>query len=263
MTKQKRRKRPFENNRKRLQGNTGKSGGSGGVDSNWLWGVHAVQAALANPKRHPTQLLATANAVRKLELQNAEEVAGSDISKRLPPGAVHQGIALCVPPLPVTPLEEVLDRKFGRIAILDQVTDPHNLGAVMRSAAAFGVEAVILQTRHTPPITGIAAKSAAGAVEMVHECRVVNIARALDQLRGAGYTAIGLSGAVEAYLGDTIPDTGPVVLVFGAEGAGLRPAVSKACSWLAKIPISSKMESLNVSNAAAIAFYELASKRPG
>lgn len=227
-------------------------------DPVWLWGAHAVQAALANPKRDIIQLVATPNAARRLELRDAEEMHGRDIDALLPSDAVHQGVAVRLKLLPIIGINEIIERKVKRIAVLDQVTDPHNLGAVLRSAAAFGVEAVILQTRHSPAVTGVVAKAAAGAVETVLECRVVNIARALDTLSEAGFTSIGLAGEADAVLGDVVGDSEPLVLVFGAEGAGLRPAVAKACTWLARIPISPNMESLNISNAAAISFYEAA-----
>ena len=257
VTKQKGRKRPNENNQKPRQKKSrhSENGQAGQV---WLWGIHAVQAALENDNRKSFGLKATANAIRKLDLKSAIEVSGGELGAMLPPGAVHQGVAMQVAPLKPVSLQEVLEARPQRIAVLDQISDPHNLGAVMRSAAAFGVEVIILQNRHSPPITGVVAKAAAGAVEGVGECRVVNVARALDGLTQAGYTAIGLAGGGEALLGDVIPQSGPVALVFGAEGAGLRPAVAKACTWLAKIPISSAMESLNISNAAAIAFYEMA-----
>lgn len=256
MTKQKRRKRPFENNRHRAARDSGKSGAGASKDAVWLWGIHAVQAALANPDRRTVQLFATPNAITKLTLKGAKEVSGADLSKSLPPGAVHQGIALQTKPLEALSLQDVLDKNINRVAILDQISDPHNLGAVMRSAAAFGVGAVILQTRHSPAMTGIVAKSAAGAVELVAECRVVNIARAIDSLTQAGFTVIGLAGEAKSALDQVLPEQGPLALAFGAEGAGLRPAVAKSCSWLAKIPMTPGMESLNISNAAAIAFYE-------
>lgn len=224
----------------------------------WLWGIHAVEAAVANPKREILRLVVTPNARRKMMLDGAEEMAARDIDRLLPPGAVHQGVAMLAKPLPAVGLAEIIARKVKRVAVLDQVSDPHNLGAVLRSAAAFGVEALVVQTRHSPPVTGIVAKSAAGAVEMVTECRVVNIARALDELGQAGYCTIGLAGEADAELGKVIPAGDPIALVFGAEGAGLRPAVAKACTWLARIPIGAQMESLNISNAAAIAFYEAA-----
>ena len=257
MTKQKGRNRP--NGAKHAQKHN--SGKNSSPDKLWLWGTHAVEAAIANPKRTILKLVSTANAARRMALNDAEDMAAREIDRLLPPGAVHQGVAALVQPLPVVGLAEIIERKPKRIAVLDQVTDPHNLGAVLRSAAAFGIEAVIVQTRHTPPVNGIVAKSAAGALEMVTECRVVNIARALDDLGKAGYVSIGLAGEAGADLADMIPADAPVALVFGAEGAGLRPAVAKACTWLAKISIYSAMESLNISNAAAIAFYETVRKQ--
>ena len=191
-----------------------------------------------------------------MELEDAVIETAKALSSRLPPGAVHQGIALRTEPLPLCDLEIILGEAPPRIAILDQVTDPHNLGAIFRSAAAFGVGALIMQTRHTPEITGIVAKSAAGAIESVREVRVVNIARTLEALGKAGYAVVGLAGETDRTLGDAICGEAKLALVLGAEGAGLRPAVAKACNVLARIPISNAMESLNVSNAAAIAFYE-------
>jgi len=254
VTKQKGRNRSIAQNDRQKRDFSEKSAN----DPVWLWGAHAVQAVLANTKRTVLRQVATPNAARRLGLSGVEEVAAREIDKLLPPGAVHQGVAVRVKPLPVVGLAELIERKVTRIAVLDQVSDPHNLGAVLRSAAAFGVGAVILQTRNSPPVTGIVAKAAAGAVESVLECRVVNIARALDTLGEAGFTTIGLAGEARSVLGDMVGDSEPLALVFGAEGAGLRPAVAKACTWLARIPISAEMESLNISNAAAIAFYEAA-----
>ena len=222
----------------------------------WLWGVHAVLAAISNPDRKVLQLVATANAAKRVGLEGAQEMKARDIDALLPAGAVHQGVAAKVRPLPVKSLDDVIAAGPRVVAVLDQVSDPHNLGAVMRSAAAFGVEAMVLQTRHSPAMTGIVAKSAAGAVEIVAETRVVNIARALEQLADAGYCTIGLAGEAEAGLAATIPAGDRVALVFGAEGSGLRPTVAKACMWTARIDMRPDMESLNISNAAAIAFYE-------
>lgn len=227
----------------------------------WLWGNHAVRAALDNPARKVTRVIATQNAVKRMGLTQAEDASPNDLDKLLPSGAVHQGIAAYVEPLSTLGLQDIIAKKPARIAVLDQVSDPHNLGAVLRSAAAFGVGAIVLQTRHAPGITGVAAKTAAGAAEVVQECRVVNIARALDELGKAGYCTIGLAGEVREELADMIPVNTPIALVFGAEGAGLRPAVAKACTWRARIPMTPLMESLNISNAAAIAFYEAARTR--
>jgi len=249
VTNKKRRNRPFQVKGQRA----GSAGDTGPV---WLWGAHAVQAALANPARKVLRLVATSNAVARNDLTDAEPMKASEIDALLPPGVVHQGVAAHVRPLATRSLEELLAANPRVVAVLDQVSDPHNLGAVLRSAAAFGVEAMVLQTRHSPAMTGIVAKSAAGAVEMVAETRVVNIARALDQLADAGYCTIGLAGEASAELAETIPAGDRLVLVFGAEGAGLRPAVAKACMWTARIEMTPQMESLNISNAAAIAFYE-------
>ena len=224
----------------------------------WLWGTHAVHAALENPQRQRTRLVATQNAAQRMGLSDNEELTGKMLSSLLPRGAVHQGVALQTRPLIPVELATLIGQAPARIAVLDQIEDPHNLGAVFRSAAAFGVSALVLQTRHAPAITGIVAKSAAGAVERVVECRVVNIARTLDALGAAGYMTVGLTGNGSTRLQAAVSDEPRLAIVLGAEGAGLRPAVAKACQLLARIPITSGMESLNVSNAAAIAFYEAA-----
>lgn len=221
----------------------------------WLWGTHAVEAALANPARSRLRLVASENAARKLSLSDAEILVPAEIDRLLPPGAVHQGVALQTDPLEAGALEDLLADPPAVVAVLDQLADPHNLGAIFRSAAAFGVGALILQTRHSPPITGVVAKSAAGAVEQVRELRVVNISRALEALADAGYATIGLDGESATSIERALELPGPHALVLGAEGAGLRPGVASSCGQLARIPMSGVMESLNVSNAAAIAFY--------
>lgn len=224
----------------------------------WLWGTHAVMAALANPARRFHTLLATENAGQKLPAGRIapQIVTAKDLDHRLPPGAVHQGIALKADPLDEAALEDVIEAGATRLAVLDQVSDPHNLGAIFRSAAAFGFTGLVLQTRNAPPVTGIVAKSAAGAIETVTEIRTVNIARALDTLAEAGFHTVGLAGESTRSLDLAVKGAEKVAIVLGAEGPGLRPAVAKACAELARIPISAQMESLNVSNAAAIAFYE-------
>jgi 23S rRNA (guanosine2251-2'-O)-methyltransferase len=224
----------------------------------WLWGTHAVLAALANPDRQFLQFLATENAAERLPKLplSPQIITGKELDQRLPPGAVHQGIAIKAEPLEALALEDLIAEGATRIAVLDQVSDPHNLGAVFRSAAAFGFTGLVLQTRHAPPISGVVAKSAAGAVETVNEVRTVNIARALEQLGEAGFHTVGLAGESKRPLDLAVKGAAKVAIVLGAEGSGLRPAVANACAELARIPIAAAMESLNVSNAAAIAFYE-------
>ncbi|MEE9380279.1 MAG: RNA methyltransferase [Hyphomonadaceae bacterium] len=222
----------------------------------WLWGIHAVEAAINNPARKALKLVATKNAAQRLGTSTAEIMEGKALSALLPKGAVHQGLAMRTEPLKPVTLADVIGASPARVAVLDQVEDPHNLGAIFRSAAAFGVSALILQTRHAPLVTGIVAKSAAGAIERVSECRVVNIARSLDALADAGYVSVGLAGEGRQTLAEMVANEPRLALVLGAEGAGLRPAVAKACTCIARIPIQAEMESLNVSNAAAIAFYE-------
>ncbi|MEL6862595.1 MAG: RNA methyltransferase [Pseudomonadota bacterium] len=231
-----------------------------GSGENWLWGVHAVSAALANPRRKLKRLIGTKNGLDRLAGKpgRAELVDPGAIDALLPRDAVHQGLAAQFEPLAVIQIEDVIERGARHVVVLDQVSDPHNLGAIYRSAAAFGFEALVLQTRNAPPISGIVAKAAVGAIETVSECRVVNIARALDALNAAGYHTIGLAGEGQAMIDQAVNGAGKLAIVLGAEGPGLRPGVAKACAELARIPITSEMESLNVSNAAAIAFYEAA-----
>lgn len=251
MSKTHPRNRPNSHRRK----SSGRPRGSG---ENWLWGIHAVTAALANPRRTIERLVGTRNALDRLTKApaKAELLEPSAIDALLPRDAVHQGLAVQVDPLPTVQIEDVIASGVTRIAILDQISDPHNLGAIYRSAAAFGFGALVLQTRNAPTITGVVAKAAVGAIETVQECRVVNIARALDALNDAGFHTVGLAGEGRAMIDQAVTGAAKIAVVLGAEGPGLRPGVAKACAELARIPIASEMESLNVSNAAAIAFYE-------
>jgi 23S rRNA (guanosine2251-2'-O)-methyltransferase len=181
------------------------------------------------------------------------------ITRLLPPGAVHQGAALDCEPLPAADLDTVLDAPHsGRriVLVLDQISDPHNVGAILRTAAAFGVAATVVQDRHAPPQSGALAKAASGALETVPYVEVVNIARALDQLAEKGFWRIALAGDGAISLAEAVP-VGDVALVLGSEGDGIRRLVRERCEAAAFIPISRAMESLNVSNAAAIALYEL------
>ncbi len=233
----------------------------------WLWGWHAVQAALANPNREgfkrllvsPTRAHDIAAAAGKAGVR-FEQMENPDIARHLPSGAVHQGIALLADPLEGDGLEAFLMDPRGVLLMLDQLTDPQNVGAIFRSAAAFGARGVILQDRNAPALTGALAKAAAGAVDALPHARVVNLSRALEQLDEAGWRAVGLDGSADQTL-DQALDSRPTVLVLGSEGDGLRRLVAEHCDVLAKIPMPGGFESLNVSNAAAIALYEAARKQ--
>ncbi|MAI91805.1 23S rRNA (guanosine(2251)-2'-O)-methyltransferase RlmB [Ponticaulis sp.] len=225
----------------------------------WLWGTHPVLAALSNPKRKFHRLCVTRNAMAKLneinELPaNPEELQPKDIDQLLPREAVHQGMAALVSPLAEIHIDDLEDD--SRVIVFDQLTDPHNIGAIFRSAAAFGFTAAILQTKNVPPLTGIAAKTAAGALEAVKEVRVVNISRAIESLQSNGFHVVGLDGSGDVMIDEAVRGAGKIAIVIGAEGSGLRQGVAKSCDQIAQIPIERVMESLNASNAAAIAFYQ-------
>jgi len=223
-----------------------------------------VQAALKNPARRPVRAVLTRRAAEllgekllgRVKVEIAEPGA---IDRLLPPGAVHQGAALDVPPLPARDLDGVLDApaKARRVVlVLDQISDPHNVGAILRTAAAFDVTAVVVQDRHAPPQSGALAKAASGALDIVPYVEVVNIARALDRLAERGFWRVALAGDGAQPLAEALP-AGDVALVLGSEGDGIRRLVREHCEAAAFIPIAGAMESLNVSNAAAIALYEL------
>jgi 23S rRNA (guanosine2251-2'-O)-methyltransferase len=244
-----------------------RSDGNERAGSPWLYGTHAVLAALANPDRICERLLIAdddladiAHATAELHGRNAliERTGHDDISEVLPTGAVHQNIALLAQPLEDPGIQTVIDRAGpdGRLVILDQVTDPHNVGAILRSAAAFGVTAVIMQDRHAPPVTGVLAKAASGALEAIDLVRETNLSRTLDTLKRNNFWCIGLDGSSEQNIAAAIVK-GPVALVLGAEGSGMRRLVRESCDTLARIPQSGAVESLNVSNAAAVALYEI------
>lgn len=229
----------------------------------WVWGVHAVDAALANPERGEVKrLLATSERARKYEGHKGLEIfEAHDIARQLPAGAVHQGIALKIDPPPSLSIDEIGERAEGVLVMLDQITDPQNVGAIFRSAAAFGAKGVILQDRHAPVLSGALAKAAAGAVDKVPHTVAVNLSRALERLADLGWRAVGLDGSADATLGEAL-DGRPTVLVLGSEGEGIRRLVAEHCDTLAKIPMPGGFESLNVSNAAAIALYEASRARP-
>jgi 23S rRNA (guanosine2251-2'-O)-methyltransferase len=225
-----------------------------------LWGRHAVEAALMNPARTHRKLWATHEGVASLDGELPPdfpvEYAGvQDLERLVARDAPHQGLVLECEALDDIHLADVLDGDPARpIVVLDQVTDPHNVGAILRSAAAFDAAALVTQDRHAPPEGGVLAKSASGALEIVPWVRVVNLARALEEMAEAGYWRIGLAGEAETTFAEALP-AGPVAIVLGAEGEGMRHNITAHCDALARLPISNAMESLNVSNAAAIALY--------
>jgi 23S rRNA (guanosine2251-2'-O)-methyltransferase len=224
-----------------------------------LWGKHAVAAALDNPARKVLRAWATREAAAYMQFPNDVPVTlaeAPDLGRLVPADAPHQGVVIEVEPLEEAWLDELISSapESAIALVLDQVTDPHNLGAILRSAAAFGAIGIITQDRHSPPESGVVAKAASGALERVPWVRVVNLSRALEELAEAGFWRIGLSGEAEQDLRSAL---GPkrVALVLGAEGAGLRPNTRDHCDAIARLPISDAVESLNVSNAAAVALY--------
>lgn len=232
---------------------------------NWIYGLHAVEAALANPRRKLHRAVLTARAAEALEAKlkgrvRVEPADAEAISRLLPPGAVHQGAALACEPLSPRDLGDVLAEpaKNARriVLVLDQLSDPHNVGAILRTAAAFAVTAVVVQDRHAPLQSGALAKAASGAMEIVPYVEVVNIARALDKLGEAGFWRVALAGDGQEPLAQAA-SRGDIALVLGSEGEGIRRLVREHCDTVAYIPIDKAMESLNVSNAAAIALYEM------
>lgn len=232
-----------------------------------FWGRHAVEAALANPRRNIRKLWVTPDILGTLDLSNKfpVETAGvADLARLVPHDAPHQGMVVEADPLEEIAIEDLLaEAEDGRpLLVLDQVTDPHNVGAIMRSAVAFNALGVVTQDRHAPPESGALAKSASGALEILPWCRVVNLARALDIIADAGFWRVGLAGEADSSLAEALGPT-RIALVLGAEGAGLRPNIAEHCDALAALPISDRIESLNVSNAAAISLYAAAERRNG
>jgi 23S rRNA (guanosine2251-2'-O)-methyltransferase len=228
-----------------------------------LYGWHTVKAALENPARRIRKLYATENAARRLAEDGItpavepEMVRPDAIAHRLGPDAVHNGLLAEADPLPSPELEEI--EPAGIVLVLDQITDPHNVGAILRTAAGFAVAAVVTTARHSPEATGVLAKSASGALEYVPIVTVQNLARALETLRERGYLLVGLDSTGESDLGDA-PLRAPLALVLGAEGKGLRQLTRATCDQVARLDLPGRIKSLNVSNAAALALY-VASKR--
>ena len=239
----------------------------GGHQSVWLYGRHAVLAALANSERRIERILATKEAAERHAAElgsKVELLSRDDLSHRLPTGAVHQGLAALAAPLEEPQLEDVLARcgDNALVLALDQVTDPHNVGAILRSAAAFGVAGLIVTERHAPADTGALAKAASGALEMVPLARAVNLARALEQLKEAGFWLYGLDEHGDVAIHE-LDLGGRACIVLGAEGEGLRRLTAEKCDRLVTIPTDARLAALNVSNAAAVAAYEWARRRSG
>jgi len=230
-----------------------------------FWGRHAVLAALANPERNVRKLWGTREALTSLDIPPVIPITYADVAdlgRLVPNDAPHQGLVAEVDPLEDIWLGDLLQQGEGSqrpLLVLDQVTDPHNVGAILRSAAAFDALGVVTQDRHSPPESGALARSASGALEFVPWVRVVNLARALDEIAEAGYWRIGLAGEATDTLAGAI-GSARIALVLGAEGEGMRYNTTQHCDQLARLPISPKMESLNVSNAAAIALYAVAAR---
>lgn len=231
----------------------------------WLFGLHAVRDALLNPRREKLRLILTKNAADRLADALGEGGPDPEIAdpRKFPapldPGSVHQGAALEVKPLDWGPIDALVIEGEGRpvVVCLDRVTDPHNVGAVLRSAEVFGARAVIAPARHSAPETGALAKSASGALERQPYLRVGNLANVMERLRDMGFMLIGLDGEASASLDAVLQNSGgrPIALVLGAEGPGLREKTKDTCDVLAKIPSQDAFGSLNVSNAAAVALY--------
>lgn len=252
-------------------------GASKRAKSELIYGFHPVMAALGNPVRRKQRLMLTKEAKKSLTnevaadaalarqagdiaeaLATSHVVARSEIDLALPKGAVHQGFLLQCAPLSAIDLEECCapDGSNMPVVLLDQVSDPHNVGAILRSAAAFGARAVVIPERHSPNATGVLAKSASGALENVPLVRVTNLVRAMGQLKGMGYWLTGLDSGADMTLGNDALKQ-PVALVLGAEGSGLRRLTRENCDSLAAIKLGGSMHSLNVSNAAAVSLYQL------
>jgi len=240
----------------------------------WLFGLHAVRDALLNPKREKLRLMVTKNAADRLgEALNAgglepEITDPHKFNPPIDPGSVHQGAALEVKALHWGTLDDNCmadDGKPGLVVLLDRVTDPHNVGAILRSAEVFGARAVIAPHRHSAPETGALAKTASGALERQPYLRVQNLATTMERLQQMGYLLLGLDGTAEHDIKDALISAGsrPVGLVLGAEGPGLRQRTRETCDGLVKISFFGDFGSLNVSNAAAVALYAVGQRPDG
>jgi 23S rRNA (guanosine2251-2'-O)-methyltransferase len=228
-----------------------------------LYGWHTVTAALANPRRKIRKLMLTENAARRLSEEGIETrvtpeiVRPAQIDQRLGPDAVHQGLLAEADPLPSPDIDTLAQE--GVVLVLDQITDPHNVGAIMRSAAAFAVKAIVTTARHSPEATGVLAKSASGALELVPLVTVQNLARALNELNDRGFMTVGLDSQGGENL-SAVALREPLALVLGAEGKGLRQLTRETCNTVARLDMPGEIKSLNVSNAAVLALYIGASR---
>lgn len=229
-------------------------------DIEQLYGQHTVLEALKNPQRKVKRFLASENAIKRFEdviqasAHAPEMVRTAEITKITGPEAVHQGLLLEAKPLPSPKIDELISRP-GPIVVLDQITDPHNVGAVLRSCAAFAAAGIVMTARHSPSASSVLAKSASGALEHVPVSKVTNLARALEELKDHGVFCIGLDSEGEQILEETIPSSGRTAIVLGAEGKGLRQKTRDTCSALARVDMPGAIRSLNVSNAAVLALY--------
>ena len=245
------------------RGRQGRTKAHGGARADIVYGWHSALAALQNPRRRVQRILATRNALARLAERGIpnlpEPVDVREIERIAGAGAVHQGIAVVCDPLPAPDLADMLDARL--VVVLDQVTDPHNVGAVVRSAAAFGAAAVVLTERHGPADSGVLAKAASGGLEHVALVRAKNLARALDDLADMGFQRLGLDSAHDQPLLESAPLDEKTAIVLGAEGKGLRRLTREKCDRLVRLDVPGPIASLNVSNAAALALY-LLTKRP-
>jgi 23S rRNA (guanosine2251-2'-O)-methyltransferase len=225
-----------------------------------IYGAHPVEAALANPRRRLRHLWLSRNALGRLKRRLAalplepEIVHPRELDRKVGPEAVHQGVVLEAEPLPSPDFADI--EAEGIIAVLDEVTDPHNVGAIMRSCAAFGVRVLLTTARHSPQGSGVLFKSASGAAELVDYVKVQNLARALAELKSRGFRVLGLDGDAPSRIEEEKAE-GPIALVLGAEGKGLRQLTKGTCDRLVRLDLPGKIQSLNVSNAAALALYAL------
>jgi 23S rRNA (guanosine2251-2'-O)-methyltransferase len=224
-----------------------------------IYGFHPVQEALKNPRRNFIRLLATRNAAERIASPiKPEIVIPKELDRLVGPDAVHQGLILEARPLRQPRLDQI-ERK-GLILLLDQVTDPHNVGAIIRSCAALGAQAVVTPARHSPQASGVLLKAASGAYEHVPYIKVTNLARAITEIRQYGFFIIGLASEANQSI-EEVPTSEPLGIVLGAEGKGLRQLTRDSCDLLARLTTPGPIQSLNVSNAAAVALYALNSSR--